>query len=102
MNIEIKKSELNNNNIETVIKLSQEWENESLTYGYCVNDRSDLIGNDLFLAYSDNEVIGYLFGECSVLKEAITPIDKGAKCFEIDEIYVKEKYRSQGRRSGTH
>ena len=96
MNIEINKSELNNNNIETVIKLSQEWENESLTYGYCANDKNDLIGIDLFLAYSDNEVIGYLFGKCSVLEEAITPLEEGAKCFEIDEIYVKEQYRSQG------
>lgn len=50
----------------------------------------------MFLAYSDAQIIGYLFGKCSVLNEAITPIDKGSKCFDINEIYVKEKYRSQG------
>lgn len=96
MIIEIKKCELDDRNIKSVIALSKEWESEDLTYGYCANDKNDLIGNDLFLAYLNNEIVGYLFGKCSVLNEAITPIDKGSKCFDINEIYVKEKYRSQG------
>ena len=96
MIIEIKKCELDDRNIKAVIALSKEWESEDLTYGYCANDKNDLIGNDLFLAYSDAQIIGYLFGKCSVRNEAITPIDKGSKCFDINEIYVKEKYRSQG------
>lgn len=96
MIIEIKKCELDDRNIKAVIALSKEWESEDLTYGYCANDKNDLIGNDFFLAYSDAQIIGYLFGKCSVLNEAITPIDKGSKCFDINEIYVKEKYRSQG------
>ena len=96
MIIEIKKCELDDRNIKAVIAFSKEWESEDLTYGYCANDKNDLIGNDLFLAYSDAQIIGYLFGKCSVLNEAITPIDKGSKCFDINEIYVKEKYRSQG------
>ncbi|MCI7800225.1 GNAT family N-acetyltransferase [Eubacterium sp.] len=96
MKIEIKKCELDDRNIKAVIALSKEWESEDLTYGYCANNKNDLIGNDLFLAYLNNEIVGYLFGKCSVLNEAIIPIDKGSKCFEINEIYVKEKYRSQG------
>ncbi len=96
MKIEVKKCELNNSNINAVIKLSEKWESEDLTYGYCANEKSDLIGNDLFLAYLNDKIIGCLFGKCSVLNETITPIDKGAKCFEINEIYVKEIYRSQG------
>lgn len=96
MIIEIKKCELDDRNIKAVIALSKEWESEDLTYGYCANNKNDLIGKDLFLAYLNNEIVGYLFGKCSVLNEAITPIDKGSKCFEINEIYVKEKYRSQG------
>lgn len=96
MKIEISKCELNDNNIKAVIVLSEKWESEDLTYGYCANDKNDLIGNDLFLAYSNDKIIGYLFGKCSVLKETITPIEKGTKCFEINEIYVKEKYRSLG------
>ena len=89
MKIEIKKCELDDINIKAVIALSKEWESEDLTYGYCANDKNDLIGNDLFLAYSDAQIIGYLFGKYSVLNEAITPIDKGSKCFDINEIYVK-------------
>lgn len=96
MKIEIKKCELNDSNIKAVIELSKKWESEDLTYGYCANEQNDISRNDLFLAYSDNEIIGYLFGKCSVLKETITPIDNGSKCFEINEIYVKEKYWSQG------
>lgn len=96
MIIKIKKCELDDRNIKAVIALSKEWESEDLTYGYCANDKNDLIGNDLFLAYLNNEIVGYLFGKCSVFNEAIAPIDKGSKCFDINEIYVKEKYRSQG------
>lgn len=96
MKIEIKKCEWNDNSIGKVIELSQEWESEALTYGYCANGMDDLIGTDLFIAYLDDEIIAYLFGKCLVLEEAIVPIEKGTKCFEIDEIYVKGEYRSQG------
>lgn len=96
MKIEIKKAELSDRNTKAVIELSKEWESEDITFGYRANNKSDLLGNDLFLAYSDDRIIGYLFGRCSVLDETITPINKGAKCFEIDELYVKEEYRAQG------
>ena len=96
MNIEIKNCDWNDNIIKAIIELSQKWENEALTYGYCANDKNDLIGNDLFIASLNNEIIGYLFGKSIVLEEAITPIGEGAKCFAIDEIYVKKEYRSQG------
>lgn len=94
MNVKISKCEWSDNSIKSVIELSKKWESEDFTYGYCANDKNDLIGNDLFLAYSNDKIIGYLFGKCSVFKEAITPIEKAAKCFEINEIYVKGKYRS--------
>ena len=96
MEIEIKKCEWNDNSIAAVIELSRKWESEDATFGYCANDQNDLIGNDLFAAYLGDEMIGYLFGKCIVLQEAITPIEKGKTCFEIGEIYVKEDYRSKG------
>ncbi len=96
MNIEIKKAELTDSNIKAVIALSKKWESEDSTFGYCANDKSDLLGRDLFLAYSDNKIIGFLFGKCAVTEKAITPIEKGANCFEIEEIYVEKNYRSQG------
>lgn len=96
MEIEIKKCEWNDNSIDAVIELSRKWESEDATFGYCANDQNDLIGNVLFAAYLGDEMIGYLFGKCIVLPEAITPIEKGKKCFEIGEIYVTEKYRSKG------
>lgn len=96
MRLEIKKCEFNNSNIKAVIKLSQDWEREDLTYGYCANDKNDLIDKDLFIAYFGDKIIGYLFGKCLVIEEMIVPIGKGTKCFEIDEIYVKAEYRSKG------
>lgn len=96
MEIEIKKCEWNNNSIDAVMDLSRKWESEDLTYGYCANDQNDLIGSDLVAAYLGDEMVGYLFGKCTVLQEAIIPIEKGKKCFEIGEIYVTEKYRSKG------
>lgn len=45
MIIEIKKCELDDRNIKAVIALSKEWESEDLTYGYCANDKNDLIGS---------------------------------------------------------
>lgn len=96
MRLEIKKCEFNDSNIKAVIKLSQNWEREDLTYGYCANDKNDLIDKDLFIAYFGDKIIGYLFGKCLVIEEMIVPIGKGTKCFEIDEIYVKAEYRSKG------
>lgn len=96
MDIKIEKYTWNDNSIDAVMELSRKWESEDLTFGYCANDKNDLIGNDLFAAYLGDEMIGYLFGKCIVLQEAITPIEKGKTCFEIGEIYVKEDYRSKG------
>ncbi len=95
MNIEIKKCELNES-INKITKLSKEWESENLTFGYCSNDKEDIIGNDLFIACLGDEIIGYLFGKCVVLDETITPIVKGDRCFVIEEIFVKKEYRCQG------
>lgn len=96
MKIEIKKCEFNDSNIKAVIKLSQEWERETITYGYCANDKNDLASKDLFIAYFDDKIVGYLFGKCLAIEETIVPIEKSTKYFEIDEIYVKKKYSSKG------
>lgn len=96
MKTEIKKCEFNDSNIKAVIKLSQEWERETITYGYSANDKNELAGKDLFIAYFDDKIVGYLFGKCLAIEETIVPIDKGTKYFEIDEIYVKAEYRSKG------
>lgn len=92
----IEKTEMNESNIKSVIELSKQWESEKLTFGYFANSDDDIKENDLFLAYVDSEIIGYLFGKCKILDEMITPLEKGSKCFEIEEIYVKKQYRSQG------
>ncbi len=96
MNIKIRKCELSDSNIRTVIRFSQNWANEDLSFGYCANDKSDIAGSDLFLAYEGDKTIGYLFGRCRVLNKGIAPLEDGAKCFEIEEIYVKKENRSQG------
>ncbi|MGN0522616.1 MAG: GNAT family N-acetyltransferase [Eubacterium sp.] len=96
MDYSIETAVLNESNIKSVLELSKQWEGECLTFGYCANSEDDIKGNDLFLANIDGEIVGYLFGKCKTLDEMITPLDKGVKCFEIDEIYVKKQYRSLG------
>lgn len=94
MKYSIKKYKWNNDTIKSVIALSKEWENEDITFGYGANSEKDIMGNDLFLAYSGDEAIGYLFGRLRQLEKAAAPLSAGSQCFEIEEIYVKKEFRS--------
>lgn len=96
MKYSIKKCKWNKDAVKSVIELSKEWAKEDITYGYVANSEQDIIGNDLFLAYSDDEAIGYLFGRLRLLEKAVAPLAAGSQCFEIEEIYVKKEFRSQG------
>ena len=96
MQIKIEKAELNNSVLNRLIQLSQEWETENSCFGYCANSKEDIEGKDVFTACCKDEIIGYLFGSCKELEERITPLEKGIKCFELDEIYVEKEFRSKG------
>lgn len=86
-----------NEEIEKIlIALSEDWEKEDCTYGYHKNAHSDLEGQRIFLAYEEEEVIGYLFGERVIADQDTSFYKKDEPYFCVNEIYVKPAYRSKG------
>ena len=94
--IEIKEVALTPENIEELIALSGDWEAEGSCHGYHKNESSDLEGNRVFLATKGAEMLGYLFGRMEKTERTTSVMPEGTTVFEIEEIYVKPKYRSQG------
>jgi len=93
--VEIKKVTSLDDVAEALIKLSIEWYNEDITNGLVSNSRDDL-KEPCYIAIVDNQIVGYIFGHFynREKKSAVVPVD--AKCFDVDELYVKKEYRSLG------
>lgn len=79
-----------------LIALSADWEAEDISYGYRKNEYSTLEGKRIFIAEEDGEIIGFLFGSLEKSKNNGAVVPDGADYFEVNEIYVKSAYRSQG------
>ena len=94
--IEIKETDLNEEIIEKLIDLSRKWYEEDITYGYRVNELSDLENKKIFIILDNSDIIGYLTG-CYYQSDTMSSvIENGTKCFEVDEFYIKEDYRNNG------
>ena len=96
MNIKIKKEELNENLMKTLLDYSKLWEAEDSCYGYHANSEGDIEGRDIFVAYDGEKAAGYLFGIRTNAKENSQAIPAGTPIFEIEEIFVLPEYRSHG------
>ena len=94
--MEIKEVLLTDEIARTLIDMSAEWEAEDITYGYRKNECSDLEGKRIFIAEENGEIIGFLFGRLEKSKDNGAVVPDGADYFEVNEIYVKSAYRSQG------
>lgn len=79
-----------------LLSMSKEWEKEQNVYGYIANEKSDIEGSRIFLAYDDDYAIGYLLGRGYCSKKMKSVIEEGSPCFEIEELYVIASYRSKG------
>ena len=93
--ITYQKAELNEKTVARLIELSQKWVDEDNCFGMVTNTKDDL-KEPCFVALDNDVIVGYGFGHFYLLEKKVTPIQKGAKCFEIDEIYVLPAYRSKG------
>ena len=82
--------------LDDLIRLSQEWEKEESCHGYRKNERSDIEGNRIFTAEHKGETIGYLFGHLEKSERTSSIMPVGIPFFEVEELYVKPKYRSKG------
>jgi len=94
--MDIKEVELCGHVVEELIALSAEWETENISYGYRKNTYDDLKGNRVFIAEESGEMIGYLFGKLEKAEKAGAVMPDGTVYFEVEELYVKPAYRSQG------
>ena len=91
--IEIKRINVNEYS-EQLIKLSKIWAKEDITNGLVPNELSDL-KEPCYAALDGNKIVGYIFGHYYDADKKINTIKEGTKCFEIDELYVLEEYRSR-------
>ncbi len=94
--MKIRESMLEERTVEALIALSVDWEAENSCHGYRRNAWEDLEGNRVFLAEENGEIIGYLFGKLEKAKSASSVMPEGTSCFEVEELYVRPEYRSQG------
>ena len=85
---------------ERLIALSADWEAEDSCRGYRTNTEADLRGRRIFVAEEDGEILGYLFGLTQQAEQGCTVMDAGTAYFELEELYVIPRRRSQeiGRR----
>ena len=82
--------------LEQLIRFSKDWAAENSCYGYRPNDKTDIEGNRIFLAEDGGTVIGYLFGKVYRSEQMESIMQKGTPFFEVEELYVVPKRRSQG------
>ncbi len=82
--------------LEKLIAMSADWEAENSTYGYRRNDRRDLVGNRIFLAEQDGEILGYLLGRTELAERASSIMPDRTPYFEIEELYVVPGRRNEG------
>ena len=94
--MKIYEAQLDDQLLEALISMSADWAAENSTYGYYKNDRSDIEGNQIFIAERDGELLGYLFGHREEAKRASSIMADGTPYFEIEELYVVPSRRSEG------
>ena len=94
--MKIYEAELNDRLLERLVAMSADWEGENSSYGYYRNAREDIEGNQIFLAEQDGEILGYLFGRREKAERSSSVMEKGTAFFEIEELYVVPRHRSEG------
>lgn len=94
--IRIVETDLTEEVLDKLIRMSEDWEKENSCHGYRKNEKSDIEGNRIFLAYCGDTIVGYLFGYVEKSQKATSIMPDGTPCFEIEELYIRPEYRNQG------
>lgn len=95
MELRICEKELTDAIIDLLIDFSKRWEAEQNVYGYRANERTDIEGNRVFLAYDGQCLVGYLFGKNYSSSNMHSIMPDGTACFEVEELYVLPEYRNK-------
>lgn len=92
----IREAILDEKTLAVLIRLSEDWTAENSCYGYRPNEKSDIEGNQIFLAEEDGRTVGYLFGKVCPSKQMQSIMPEGTPYFEVEELYVVPERRSRG------
>ena len=79
-----------------VLRLSRQWADEGITYGYHADELADLKGYRIWVAELDGNVIGYAAGQMETAKRDSSIQKTGDRWFELEELYVTAGHRSEG------
>lgn len=82
--------------LKLLLSMSKAWAEEQNVYGYVANQKSDIEGKRVFLAFDGEVVVGYVLGNGYRSKNMKSIMAEGSACFEIDEMYVIPSCRSKG------
>lgn len=82
--------------LQNLLSLSEEWEREQSCYGYRKNEKSDLENRRIFIAQKDSHTIGYAFGKICTTEKDNSIMAQGTTYFELEELFVRQAYRSLG------
>lgn len=88
--------ELTEELLQKLIDCSVQWEAENSCWGYRANTKEDIEGRRIFLAYEEEQIIGYLFGISEVLPKQQADMPAGARVFHVEELYMTPSCRNQG------
>ncbi len=94
--MEFRETALTEITLSQLIALSEDWAAEDSCWGYRPNTAQDLHGRRLFCAYDEDNLIGYLFGLTESSQKPTSIMPAGTQYFELEELYVRPQYRSQG------
>jgi ribosomal protein S18 acetylase RimI-like enzyme len=87
----------NENDLSKVVKLSELWVAECITYGLGANTADFLrnnIGEYFWVTEISSEVVGYITGSVHE-SDGLAVIEKGERYLEVDEVYVHPEFRNE-------
>lgn len=77
-------------------KLSGMWNDEDITFGYGISSIEEIAEYDNWIAEKDGQIIGFLGGNTYSSSKMKSVMSENTMCFEIEEFYVIDEYRSLG------
>jgi len=82
--------------LEELKKLSSMWNDEDITFGYGISSIEEIAEYDNWIAEKDDQIIGFLGGNTYSSSKMKSVMSENTMCFEIEEFYVVDEYRSLG------
>ncbi|WP_162012871.1 GNAT family N-acetyltransferase [Streptococcus sp. S784/96/1] len=89
-------SEQNLSELTQLTSLSEQWAEEKTMPSYTPNKTEAFLNRELYVVREDDTIIAYALGDIKILTEKTSYNAIGESAFELDELYVKLEYRSQG------